>query len=254
MKHFFKISEILFYFAILATVTFTACSDRDDEQHILTTTLNMMNEDNGATRLGNSDVYINNSNNFASNACRLFDMGSCTDIEKIDTRKMDIKYAVSEIAVQLDHGYAIYAGDTHHFPSGTIAIPVNSDIYGVCPKSWINSESTTRTTTTVGATVNFGIIKPYSYNLPDWNSTVGTIESGSIAESEEKPIVVKLSSSDLEVENAEAFNDVNVKTESNRIIITRNSYYSSDETISLLIRCENVYTKINVILKASSIY
>jgi hypothetical protein len=46
---------------------FVACSNDDDntpDDPAGTVTLNMLNENNGMTELGNSDVYINKANNF----------------------------------------------------------------------------------------------------------------------------------------------------------------------------------------------
>ena len=57
-----------------------SCSDDDSAPEINNaTTLNMLDVENGATRLGNSDIYINDAGNFVSGGdCSLFMLGEAS--------------------------------------------------------------------------------------------------------------------------------------------------------------------------------
>ena len=59
-----------------------SCSDDDSAPEINNaTTLNMLDVENGATRLGNSDIYINDAGNFVSGGdCSLFMLGEASGL------------------------------------------------------------------------------------------------------------------------------------------------------------------------------
>lgn len=60
-----------------------SCSDDDSMPEINNaTTLNMLDVENGATRLGNSDIYINAANNFQTNECLIAEIGPSKGIGK----------------------------------------------------------------------------------------------------------------------------------------------------------------------------
>ena len=60
-----------------------SCSDDDSAPEINNaTTLNMLDVENGATRLGNSDIYINAANNFQTNECLIAEIGPSKGIGK----------------------------------------------------------------------------------------------------------------------------------------------------------------------------
>lgn len=42
----------------------------------------MLDVENGATRLGNSDIYINAANNFQTNECLIAEIGPSKGLEK----------------------------------------------------------------------------------------------------------------------------------------------------------------------------
>ena len=61
-----------------------SCSDDDSMPEINNaTTLNMLDVENGATRLGNSDIYINAANNFQTNECLIAEIGPSKGIGKV---------------------------------------------------------------------------------------------------------------------------------------------------------------------------
>ena len=61
----------------------TSCSDDDSVELEDVTTLNMLNEDNGKTYLGNSDIYITDENNFSGSSCLLVELGGANGIERL---------------------------------------------------------------------------------------------------------------------------------------------------------------------------
>lgn len=66
----------------------------------------MMNEGNGKTLLGKSDVYINNSNNFKTSTCYIADMGEASGLGT--PVKPSLDNLANEMAVVPGHLYHIY--------------------------------------------------------------------------------------------------------------------------------------------------
>ena len=76
--------KLLFQLLFVANVFFaTSCSDDDSVELEDVTTLNMLNEDNGKTYLGNSDIYITDENNFSGSSCLLVELGGANGIGKV---------------------------------------------------------------------------------------------------------------------------------------------------------------------------
>lgn len=62
-----------------------SCSDDNEDLNPFpegTSSLRMMNENNGKVTLGNSDVYITNEGNFKSDNFPIFDMGKKQGIKR----------------------------------------------------------------------------------------------------------------------------------------------------------------------------
>ena len=83
-----------------------SCSDDDSAPEINNaTTLNMLDVENGATRLGNSDIYINDAGNFVSGGdCSLFMLGKASGLGAV--RIASLRNPVPEAAVSPGQGYA----------------------------------------------------------------------------------------------------------------------------------------------------
>ena len=77
--------NLLFQFLLAAfLLPAFSCSDDDSTPEIdNATTLNMLDAENGKTRLGNSDIYINAANNFETNRCLIVELGSSKGLGRV---------------------------------------------------------------------------------------------------------------------------------------------------------------------------
>lgn len=83
--------------------------------------IKMMDEDNGGTTLGNSNVYMTSSGNFKSNNLPILDCGKKSEIGDIGLP--DFTNMAPEVAVIPGHGYVICDYDNvKEFPSRKKAI------------------------------------------------------------------------------------------------------------------------------------
>lgn len=154
------------------TLTFiTGCDKNDDipEDPANTVTLNMLNEQNGKTLLGTSDVYINKSNNFRASSDFISDAGNASGVGvKIDPQ---INNLVREAAVVPGHIYQIFNKFTLlDFPSGNQAVPVGEGYYQVYVVSPITSDNVS-----TGAMVKYFLAYPDKKDLPDWKQDFGRL-------------------------------------------------------------------------------
>lgn len=151
----------------LCSTTFIGC-DKDDEapDPAGNVTLNMMNEDNGRTLLGASDVFINNANNFQTQNCYLVDQGKTYGLGASFPLTLD--NLSQESAVLQGHMYYVYAQNSlRDFPSRKQAIFVGSEFYKAYVVAPITSENTT-----TGAQVKYVIAHAESNGLPLPGTTI----------------------------------------------------------------------------------
>lgn len=230
---------------LLCALCFTACSD-DDGIDLFpegTASLRMMNEDNGRTLLGNSDVYITREGNFASDASPLFDMGQCRGIG--DIRLPDFVNMAPAVAVEPGHGYVVCNADyVRQFPSGTYAIAEYSDVYRVYVDTWIRDKEDNIT----GANVRFLLGKPAN-GMPAWDGTAGTIYFVRRADRIE-PVRIDLPESDIEVEYLDGADEwLTHSVQGRTLTVTMPDFYISGSDwaeYSLRVRSGHVYTQIKV--------
>ena len=162
LKSFFAV-----FLLTLSSMTFIGC-DKDDElpDPEGNVTLNMMDEDNGKTLLGASDVFINNANNFRTYNCYLVDQGKTYGLGASFPLTLD--NLSQESAVLQGHMYHIYAQNAlRTFPSGKQAIYVGSEFYKAYVVAPITSENTI-----TGAQVKYVITHAESNELPAPGTTV----------------------------------------------------------------------------------
>ena len=210
-----KTKTILGICLSLCVWSFAGCGD-DETIDIFpegTASLRMMNEDNGKTLLGNSDVYITNA---------------------------------PEVAVQPRHGYVICtADDVRSFPSGQQAICENANIYRVFVDSWIEDKEGKA----IGANVYFLLGKPEAdEGIPFWDSEI----EWQYDPTKENPLELTLPSDDIEVEILGEAQDYNYLAYSmrGRILVFRIENPSGlDATYQVRIRCQNIYTEVTLSLK-----
>ena len=230
---------------LLCALCFVACSDDDDIDLFPegTASLRMMNEDNGRTLLGNSDVYITNEGNFTSDASPLFDMGPCKGIG--DIHMPDFINMAPSVAVEPGHGYVVCNADyVTQFPSGTYAIAENSNVYRVYVDTWIRDKEDNIT----GANVRFLLGKPTD-GMPAWDSTAGTIYMVRPTDRIE-PVRIDLPEGDIEVKYLGDDTQTLTHSISGRTLtITKQDFYipgSDHAEYSLLVRSGHVYTRLTV--------
>lgn len=153
----------------LCTFNFVNCSDDDFKDPDDTITLNMLNEANGKTLLGVSDVYINNSNNFKTYSCYLADVGEIGGLGA--NVPLQLNKLSQEVAVVPGHLYQIYDEDVFHdFPSGNRAVLLSTGYYKMYVVSPITNDNGT-----TGATVKYALTYPEAGELPPYEKLIGNI-------------------------------------------------------------------------------
>ena len=142
-----------------------SCSDDDSAPEINNaTTLNMLDVENGATRLGNSDIYINAANNFQTNECLIAEIGPSKGIGKVIPPQVG-NGLVYQAAVTPGHLYQAFKEEAvKQFPSGKFALALAGDYYQFYVGSEIMKEEKR-----VGAVIQFALINPEADGLPAYD-------------------------------------------------------------------------------------
>lgn len=162
-----KLFGILLLF--LGTISFVSCDDDEIKDPDDTVTLNMLNEENGKTLLGTSDVYINKSNNFKTSSCYIADVGEMSGLGV--NVQPQINNLAQEVAVVPGHLYQIYDEKVvRDFPSGTRAILIETGYYKAYVVAPITYESIT-----AGASVKYILTYPEAKGLPEYNELIGNV-------------------------------------------------------------------------------
>lgn len=154
----------------LCASCFTGCGDDEDvKDPVDAVTLNMLNEDNGKTRMGTSDVYINKSNNFKTSSAFIMDAGNAAGVGvKIEPRLDNL---AQEVAVSAAHLYLIFDGPSiRTFPSGKQALQIGAGYY----KAYVVSPITDNSSTT-GAVVKYVLSYLDAKGLPENGKILGTL-------------------------------------------------------------------------------
>ena len=156
----------------LCATSFFACSDDDDNKDPEgSVTLNMMNEENGKTLLGVSDVYINEANNFKTSYCFIADMGKTSGLGT--STKNLLNNLSQEIAIIPNHLYHIYDENIiQDFPSGNRAVMIGSGYYKVYVEELITKENLT-----TGAILKYILAYPETNALPEYETNIGTMHN-----------------------------------------------------------------------------
>lgn len=167
-----KTKQLFGILLFLCSIGFVNCGDDDDNKDPEgSITLNMMNEGNGKTLLGTSDVYINNSNNFKTSTCFIADMGETSGLGA--PVKPSLDNLAKEMAAVPGHLYNIYDRDVLlDFPSGKRAITIGSGYY----KAYVISPITVNGTTT-GATLKYVLGYPETNDLPQYETVIGNVDN-----------------------------------------------------------------------------
>lgn len=158
-------------FVSLSFAFLTSCDKDDTKAPENVVTLNMLDELNGQTKLGGSDVYINKANNFRANYNFISDIGYAAGIGAV--RGPRLSNLVKETAVTPGHIYQIFDNRTiYEFPSGERAVQIDAAYYQLYVVSPItNNDKTT------GAVIQYFSEFPDKKGLPDYEYKLGEVKS-----------------------------------------------------------------------------
>lgn len=237
----------LLFLAFLALVSLStvSCSKDDDDNPgdpAGTVTLNMLNADNGKTVLGNSDVYIDNADNFHGSYCLLSSRGKINGLGNLSVPVLD--GLSTRTAVESGNGYQIFKNAAiYEFPSGKLALNITADYYNVYVVSRINQGDAT-----VGANVKFVLMDAPDYGLPDYNKFIGTLDH---LDMDKMKLTISLPDSDFECEPAFAgpsYYTLEYEKSGNELIVRLADFRSSD-VFGFYIRIKNSYTYVYGMVK-----
>lgn len=237
-------TRLLLWTAMAALTLMTAaCSKEDDfSDPEGTVTLNMFDEQNGKTLLGNSDVYINRSNNFVTSSCALMDLGKKGGLGAI--AYPELKTLSKEMAVLPGHGYFVCkSGAVMTFDSGSCALPISTEVDYY--KMYVNS-AIEREGTVVGAVVRYVLARPDTYGLPEFGSNVGKVGWNSV---EGVPLTLTLSTDNFEYLLLDDEDIFNVIRQGRKLIIAYDGDYTDkkgDYPYTLYLRIRGSYTRVDV--------
>lgn len=233
----------------LCVFCISSCSDDNEELNPFpdgTSSLRMMNENNGKVTLGNSDVYITNEGNFKSASFPIFDMGKKQGISDIGLP--DFINMAPEVAVLPKHGYVFCSPyDVQTFDSRKKAIRENADVYRVYVDSWIEDKNGDK----IGANVYFLLGKPIqdeNNQMPAWKSCIGTL-GWDFYNDKAKEFSLSFSSNDIEIlfwgSNTSDVISYSIKGNTLCFHWIGEKYYDAMNH-EVLIRHKNVYTEVYI--------
>lgn len=213
----------------------TSCS-KDDNDYIDpvgTVTINMMDENNGQTELGNSDVYIDNAHNFYGPYCLLSQLGLKNGLGDISAPVLN--GITRKVAVEEGCAYQVFKKHAlRTFPSGKNAINVSADYYNVYVVSDITQKEVV-----VGATVKFVLMDVPDNGLPQPDTYIGSFNKYSW---EEQTIEIELPDDDFEYE-ADISSWINIEHEKkDKKLIVKLSEPTEEDTFLFYIRIGESYT------------
>ncbi|WP_102408070.1 DUF5036 family protein [Parabacteroides bouchesdurhonensis] len=134
-----------------------------------TVSLNMLDEGHGKTWLGESDVYINDANNFYAYSCLIADVGEAGGVGV--TMPPKLENLVHEVAVTPGHIYQVFDNEAvREFPSGARAVAVGAEYYRffVVSPILVDDKST-------GAIVKYVLVSPDTKELPEYGHVIGKV-------------------------------------------------------------------------------
>ena len=156
-------NRITVTFLLICTILISACKKTNDEaiDPQGTITLNMYDESNGKTMLGNSDVYINNSHNFICSSSVISSHG--TKVGLGANVPLDLSNLVNEISVKEGYLYSVFDKNSLvTFPSNENALLCNAAYYKMFVTYIFTEESKP-----VGAEVKYVLEYPNANGLPE---------------------------------------------------------------------------------------
>ena len=163
MDNYIAMNKLFVTLLALICITATSCSSDEPKMPTNAITLNMM-AGNNRTTLGESDVYINNSNNFTTSYCGIADLGKKGGFNK----NPDLSQLAQEVAVTPGTYYQVVLAREILTVGGVRALPVNSTYYNVYVDSWIYNKNND----IEGAKISYAECDPVTKDLPEWDSEI----------------------------------------------------------------------------------
>ena len=238
MKKFF----LPLFFAALAFGA-VSCSDDDkvpgDPEG--TVSLNMMNESNGKTLLGDSGIYIDKAQNFVTDGdCYLFALGKAGGLGAAQVKSLE--NPVPQAAVQAGYAYAAYRpGAMLIFHSGKLALPIGDSrvnyikFYVVSPLSEGDK--------TVGAAIKYAVVRPETHGLPEYGSTVLRIDRSNYDHLEQE-VSLTLPSDDCEYDFLDDGYGIRCEQRGRKLFFRLEDWFAHQ--FELYLRIRESYTKVYV--------
>lgn len=233
-----KTQKTVLLYTILTFISAFVSCDKDDDNNEPSgvISINIMNEDNGKTTLGNSDVYIDKANNFYGPYCLISSLGQKNRL----TNFIPILDGVApKVAVETNNAYQFFKNAAlKEFASGKLALNITADYYNVYVVSQIKKNDAV-----VGANIKFALADVPHFDLPEYNSNIGIIYHNNEYENE---LTITLPSSDFEFEEVFASSNYYIlecEKKNNKLIVKLVDYKTSD-VFGFYIRIKESYTYI----------
>jgi len=236
-----KTNKTIILYILLGAMAVVSCSKDDYSDPTGTISVNMMNEKNGKTILGNSDIYIDKDNNFCGASCVINNLGRQKGVGSISSPVLSgLSY---QIAVEEGNAYQVFTNASiREFPSGKLAINITADYYNV----YIVSQIMNSDTVAAGFKVNYFPLDVPEYGLPEYNSEIGTLE-GIASE-----LIIKLSVSEFEYEFDDDYNElIEARKDGNKLILRQELSTTNDHDFGIYIRTSEGYTYVRGKIKGT---
>lgn len=249
-----KLNKLIISILSAIALFMTACSD-DDEPKIPTNaiTVNLMNSDNGGTTIGESDVYINSSNNFVSLRCGIVDLGRKGSF----SQNPNLKQIAREVAVTPGNFYQIVlTGDLREI-AGARAFPITGIYYNLYVDSWIYDSDKDIS----GAKVQYAECTPSigMHILPEWNTSFPVYmkfrEDNKYAEYDthtfDKNVKIDTNYDIYNVKGTDLASKLTIKIIDNKIEFSNSSYTPNCQVeVVMYVRYESIYTKVRFLVSS----
>lgn len=225
--------------AAVALLALPSCSKNEEmpSDPEGTVTVNMLDTENGGTVLDYSGIRINSSQNFVSQGnWGLVEVGKVGGLGYISGR--DVEFFSSESAVTVGSGYIAYpVSDMRRFDSGKMALPIDGST--ACMKLYVVSRLE-RDEKTVGASVKYAMVRPSTYGLPAFGSTVCKIKVFS-----SRKATITLPSAECEYYLDDEYDQFECSKSGNKLELFVKDH-SGRERNDLYLRMRDSYTKVVV--------
>lgn len=234
--------QILFLISFFAIFAISCSNDDEPQIPANSLSLNMMVGDSETT-IGGSDVFINASYNFASSYCGIADLGKRGGFNQ----NPNLSQIAQEVAVTPGNFYQIVLAQDIRTVAGARAYPIKANYYNVYVDSWIYDKDND----IAGAKVSFAECYPEIKQLPEWDEHIAVNKEldnayyCTVKYSFPKGCVI-----DDAVEAYYSYGNENLTAkldfiiDGNKIVLKYPDMSYSDPFVKLLVRYDNVYTRV----------